>query len=49
MPLVTVKDDSDWYIPFTGKQYVSGVETREPTIKEYNDCTNIIYMTSDNR
>ena len=48
-PLGIVDNDSYWYIPFTVKKSVSGVETREPTIEEYNDCPNIIYMTSDNR
>ena len=48
-PLGIVDHDSDWYTPFTVKQHFSGVETRAPTIKEYNDCPNIIYITSDNR
>ena len=47
-PLGIVYYDSDWYVPFTVKQYFSGVETRAPNIEEYIDCTNIIYMTSDN-
>ena len=29
--------DSDWYITFTVNQYCFGVETKAPTIKEYND------------
>ena len=47
--LGTIDHDSDWYIPFTLQQYVSAVETRAPTIDEFNGCPNIIYMISDNR
>ena len=47
-PLGIGDHDLYWYVPFTVQQYFSGVETRALTIKEYNDCTNIIYMTSDN-
>ena len=48
-PLVIVDHDSDWYVPFNVKQYFAVVETRAPTIKEYNYCPNIIYITSYNR
>ena len=41
--------DSDWYISFTVQQYFSVVEPRAPTIEEYNDCPNIMYMTSDEK
>ena len=39
----------DWYIPFTVQPYFAVIKTRAPPIKEYTDCPNIIYMTSDNR
>ena len=48
-PLGIFDHDLDWYIPFTVQQHFAGVETRSPTIKEYNNCPNIIYMTSGNR
>ena len=48
-PLGIVDHDSYWYLPFTLQQSSVGVETRSTKIKEYNDCTNILYMTSDNR
>ena len=44
-----VNHESNWHIPFNVQQSFYGVETRAPTIEEYNDFTNIIYMTSDNR
>ena len=40
---------SDWFIPFTVQKSFSRVETRSPTIEEYNDFPNIIYMKSENR
>ena len=36
-PLGIFNHDSDWYITFTVQQYFSGIKTRAPTIKEYND------------
>ena len=48
-PLGIVDHDSKWYIPFNVQQSFTGVETRAPTIEEYNECPNIIYMTSDNK
>ena len=48
-PLGIVDHESDWYIPFTLQQYFSGVETKSPTIEDYNDCPNIIYITSYNK
>ena len=48
-PLGIVDHDSYWYIPFTVQQPFSGIETKAPTIEEYNDCTKMIYVTSDNR
>ena len=48
-PLGIVNHDSDWYITFTVQQSFIGLETRAPTIEEYNNFPNIIYMTSHNR